>query len=63
MKLTVKRKARYKPTELDKLYGELDELLEDYCLPKTFYLDSEWVTYVIKRRKLLDLIDSQENLR
>lgn len=62
MKLTVTRKPRYKPTELDGLYKELDTLLDDYALPKCFYTNREWVRYIKERRKLLDLISDKENL-
>lgn len=62
MKLTVSRKARYKPTRLDELYGELDALLDDFCLPKSFYVSKEWTYYVINRMRLLDEINKEEGI-
>lgn len=35
---------------------ELEELLDDYALPKVFYTSSEWTYFVIRRRELLDMI-------
>lgn len=42
---------------LEQLQLELEELDFEYCLPKYFYLDREWLVYTFKRLKLISSIN------
>lgn len=41
----------------EQLEAELELLDDDFCLPKVFYLNSEWVGFICERMRIVSQIN------